>query len=90
MAAAAVLAAAILMSLFWPRLGPDVVLSSGPRPSVSAMPFVSQAEEAAYFDPLADQASLGAIVEVAERRADGAQGTTHAVIQDVVAGSAPQ
>jgi hypothetical protein len=63
-AATAAVAAAVGLGLFWPH-GPDPNLAApGPMHPTT---YLGQADAAKFFDPLADRASIGAVVEVADR-----------------------
>jgi hypothetical protein len=69
--------------------------AAGPEASFVAargpLPFVSQYEEAKFFDPLADRASVGAVIEVADRSAHMVPVQSYGVrVDNVASGSMGQ
>jgi anti-sigma factor RsiW len=70
--AAVAAAAAVGMAAFISHPTPDTT----PAMNVRTVSFVNQAEEAKFFDPLSDSASLGTMVEAVDRATPAARGAS--------------
>jgi len=85
-ATAAVAAAGL--TTFWPHGTPLAEIRPFPvqATQTGVVPYMSQAAEPSLFDPLADQASIGAVMEVSNRSAAGSGSPHHFSIQPAMMG----